>query len=430
MRPSRRRRRAKTNSAVPKPAMPRRARQNCTARAPLAEAERKAQNLETQIATLSKLLNAGTGGFWPAVTEEISVAKGYEAALGAALGDDLDASTNPASPAHWAATDASDDPALAAGRRSPRQAGHGAGPSRAAAEPDRRRPAGGRRRLADSAETRPTARLEGRRSVALGRVYAGRRSPDPGGAAARRKKPPRRSRDRGGSRARRRQRLENRWRSARKPALAAAAAAESEARQAHKDALRKVEAARDEKDRGRKAPDGDGARGSRRSTKRLLRLEASTRRSEPEARAGRGRARANWNRRGRSDRAARHRTRGGGPGSCRGGRSERRTANPSARCRGAGQSVCRHRGGTPVLACPQRSRRRSNRRAGGAPRGSHARTAETRGGAGYVFGDPPNLDAPDRSGRGRAQTVPPTSAPRRRRVLPRRIAPRAAPSTR
>ncbi|WGJ15569.1 chromosome segregation protein SMC [Methylocapsa sp. D3K7] len=85
------------------------------ARAPLAEAERKAQNLETQIATLSKLLNAGTGGFWPAVTEEISVAKGYEAAIGAALGDDLDASTNPASPAHWAATDASDDPALPPG---------------------------------------------------------------------------------------------------------------------------------------------------------------------------------------------------------------------------------------------------------------------------------------------------------------------------
>ena len=81
-------------------------------RPPLAEAERKAQNLETQIATLSKLLNAGIGGFWPAVTEEISVEKGYEAALGAALGDDLDASTNPAAPAHWAESDASGDPTL------------------------------------------------------------------------------------------------------------------------------------------------------------------------------------------------------------------------------------------------------------------------------------------------------------------------------
>lgn len=84
-------------------------------RAPLAEAERKAQHLETQIATLSKLLNAGTGSFWPPVTEDISVAKGYEAALGAALGDDLDASVNPASPAHWAATDGLDDPALPPG---------------------------------------------------------------------------------------------------------------------------------------------------------------------------------------------------------------------------------------------------------------------------------------------------------------------------
>jgi chromosome segregation protein len=81
-------------------------------RAPAREAESKAQKLETQAATLSKILNAGTGSFWPPVTEEITVAKGYEAALGAALGDDLDASTNPASPAHWAASDGLGDPAL------------------------------------------------------------------------------------------------------------------------------------------------------------------------------------------------------------------------------------------------------------------------------------------------------------------------------
>jgi chromosome segregation protein len=85
------------------------------ARAPLTEAERKAQSLETQVATLSKLLNAGTGSFWPPVTEDITVEKGYEAALGAALGDDLEASTNPASPAHWAATDGSGDAALPPG---------------------------------------------------------------------------------------------------------------------------------------------------------------------------------------------------------------------------------------------------------------------------------------------------------------------------
>jgi chromosome segregation protein len=84
-------------------------------RTPLAEAERKAQSLETQVQTLTKLLTAGTGKSWPPVTEEISVAKGYEAALGAALGDDLDASTDPSAPAHWVHTDASADAALPAG---------------------------------------------------------------------------------------------------------------------------------------------------------------------------------------------------------------------------------------------------------------------------------------------------------------------------
>jgi chromosome segregation protein len=84
-------------------------------RAPAREAESKAQKLETQAATLSKILNAGTGGFWPPVTLDITVAKGFEAALGAAFGDDLDASTNPASPAHWAESEGPDDPALPPG---------------------------------------------------------------------------------------------------------------------------------------------------------------------------------------------------------------------------------------------------------------------------------------------------------------------------
>ena len=60
-------------------------------------------------------MSAADGGFWPAVVEEISVAKGYEAALGAALGDDLDASTNASAPAHWALSSAEGDPALPPG---------------------------------------------------------------------------------------------------------------------------------------------------------------------------------------------------------------------------------------------------------------------------------------------------------------------------
>ena len=38
--------------------------------------------------------------------DQITVQKGYETALGAALGDDLDASTNLSAPAHWAETGA------------------------------------------------------------------------------------------------------------------------------------------------------------------------------------------------------------------------------------------------------------------------------------------------------------------------------------
>ena len=84
-------------------------------RGPLADADRAAQRAETEVATLRKLLNAGAGGFWPPVTDAMSVETGYEAALGAALGDDLDASDAPSAPARWIATDAVNDPQLPAG---------------------------------------------------------------------------------------------------------------------------------------------------------------------------------------------------------------------------------------------------------------------------------------------------------------------------
>ncbi len=82
------------------------------ARPGLAEAERASQRLDTEIRTLRKLLDGTGGDLWPPVLEEISADKGYEVALGAALGDDLDASSNPSAPAHWAMVDAGDDPGL------------------------------------------------------------------------------------------------------------------------------------------------------------------------------------------------------------------------------------------------------------------------------------------------------------------------------
>ena len=70
-------------------------------RGPLAEAERKAQALETEARTLANLLGAMSGREFPPVVEAITVARGYEAALGAALGDDLDAPSDEKAPAHW-----------------------------------------------------------------------------------------------------------------------------------------------------------------------------------------------------------------------------------------------------------------------------------------------------------------------------------------
>ena len=70
-------------------------------RGPLAEAERAAQALETEARTLANLLGAMSGREFPPVVDAITVARGYEAALGAALGDDLDAPADERAPAHW-----------------------------------------------------------------------------------------------------------------------------------------------------------------------------------------------------------------------------------------------------------------------------------------------------------------------------------------
>ncbi|HXD46063.1 MAG TPA: chromosome segregation SMC family protein [Pseudolabrys sp.] len=70
-------------------------------RNPLAEAERRLQRLETEAKTLSKVLAVETKNMWPPVMDHISVAKGYEKALGAALGDDLDAPADPSAPMRW-----------------------------------------------------------------------------------------------------------------------------------------------------------------------------------------------------------------------------------------------------------------------------------------------------------------------------------------
>jgi chromosome segregation protein len=86
------------------------------ARGPQADAERAVHKLETEAKTLMKLLAVETKNMWPPVADNIQVDKGYEKALGAALGDDLDAPADPSSPMRWAgaALDPA-DPALPQG---------------------------------------------------------------------------------------------------------------------------------------------------------------------------------------------------------------------------------------------------------------------------------------------------------------------------
>jgi chromosome segregation protein len=71
------------------------------ARTALSEAEKGVQRLETEAKTLAKMLSLETRNLWPPVIDHVSVDKGYEKALGAALGDDLDAPVDASAPMHW-----------------------------------------------------------------------------------------------------------------------------------------------------------------------------------------------------------------------------------------------------------------------------------------------------------------------------------------
>jgi len=86
------------------------------AREVAATAMLKWQELETELATLRKMLEPVHEGEWSPIVEQVRVTTGYERALGAALGDDLDAAGDEKAPAHWRLTgSAAADPALPKG---------------------------------------------------------------------------------------------------------------------------------------------------------------------------------------------------------------------------------------------------------------------------------------------------------------------------
>ncbi|MBZ9964994.1 chromosome segregation protein SMC [Mesorhizobium sp. BR1-1-2] len=71
------------------------------ARPPLQDARAELARIETEARTLAKILNAASGDLFPSVLEQISVERGYETALGAALGEDLDVPLDRSAPVHW-----------------------------------------------------------------------------------------------------------------------------------------------------------------------------------------------------------------------------------------------------------------------------------------------------------------------------------------
>ncbi len=83
------------------------------ARPGLREIESGLTRLKSEAETLERVLNAPGTKSWPAIADQLQVTPGYERALGAALGDDLEASLDSGAPLYWAQTEnENNDPGL------------------------------------------------------------------------------------------------------------------------------------------------------------------------------------------------------------------------------------------------------------------------------------------------------------------------------
>lgn len=71
------------------------------AREPLQESDRHLGKLKAEAKALSDMLGVTESDLWQPLIDTIQVETGYEKALGAALGDDLDATDDTAAPVHW-----------------------------------------------------------------------------------------------------------------------------------------------------------------------------------------------------------------------------------------------------------------------------------------------------------------------------------------
>ena len=74
------------------------------------QAQDALRTLETEISGLTRLLRQATRANTPPVIEQMRTREGYEKAVAAALGDDLQASTDPSAALHWAGSSANPPP--------------------------------------------------------------------------------------------------------------------------------------------------------------------------------------------------------------------------------------------------------------------------------------------------------------------------------
>lgn len=79
-------------------------------RPPLSAAQQKLGKLEAEASALADLLRVADGDLWPPLIDSVSVRPGFEAALGAALGDDIEQPADEAAPVHWHTLPAIDQP--------------------------------------------------------------------------------------------------------------------------------------------------------------------------------------------------------------------------------------------------------------------------------------------------------------------------------
>ena len=84
-------------------------------RAPVSDAQAALNQIETEAKTLARVISSVGNDLFPAVLEHIRAENGFEKALGAALGEDLDVPLDASSPAHWVHANGDGDHSLPSG---------------------------------------------------------------------------------------------------------------------------------------------------------------------------------------------------------------------------------------------------------------------------------------------------------------------------